>query len=307
LTRVLIVERNRALADRIAAVLTREQVSIVASAKEAAEAIVQGRIDVGIGRSAVFHDEPSLRSLRVIPWIVLTESADDELEVHHNWPEINAQFLTQDPAERYLELLPLRVRAVKSRERVIATIAAQFPGMVAYWDTNERCLFANAAYERWFGVSPQELLGKSLRELLGPIYPLNEPYIQGALRGEPKRFERTIPLPNGGPRQRALASYIPDIDNGTVRGFVAIITDISEQYVLQQALHERERRWATLFEILPVGVTVVNDQGRIVEQNQAILSILGIDDNELEQGRHKNRAYNHPDGQPIASSQYPNT
>lgn len=84
-------------------------------------------------------------------------------------------------------------RALAIRHRVVDAVR----GMLAYWDRNQQCLFANRAYEGWFGVSPHQLIGKTLRELLGSLYPLNLPYIEGALRGEVQAFEREIPDPTG--------------------------------------------------------------------------------------------------------------
>ncbi len=306
MTHVLIVEADPELAGRLCAVLTRERITVVAGAKEAVEAIANGVIHIGVASSAVFRDKLAAFDLRLVPWVVLTDSIDDELAIHHNAPEINAQFLVKDEQERYFELLPLRVRMAKSRERLVATIADQFPGMVAYWNVDERCQFANAAYQQWFGVTMREMLGKSLRDLLGPIYLLNEPYIRGALRGEAQRFERAIPNPTNGQVRQVLAIYMPDIEDGVVHGFVALATEITKEYHLQQALLERERRWATLFEILPVGVTVIDDNGAIVEMNSAIQTILGLDRQELEQGKFRNRTYVDTDGRPLACSDFPN-
>lgn len=64
----------------------------------------------------------------------------------------------------------------------------QISAMVAYWDSEQRCLFSNEAYREWFGKSPAEMLGMSMQDLLGPLYALNLPYIHGALRGEPQQF-----------------------------------------------------------------------------------------------------------------------
>jgi PAS domain S-box-containing protein len=305
LTHVLIVEGDLALAERLSAALAPERVTVVASAKEAVEVIASGAVQIGIASSALFQDKRTLLYLRLIPWIVLTNSIDDELALYHNYPELNAGFLVKDENQRFLELLPLRARAITSRERLVTTIAKQFPGMVAYWDADERCQFANAAYKHWFGRGPRELLEMTLRELLGPIYSLNEPYIRGALRGEPQRFERSLPDPHGGPPRHTLATYTPDILDGRVRGFVAVVTDISEEYLLRQALLEREHRWATLFNILPVGVTVVDAQSAIVEMNPAIQEILKLDSKRLGQGEHKARRYIHTDGRPFPPSEFP--
>jgi PAS domain S-box-containing protein len=101
------------------------------------------------------------------------------------------------------------------------------PSMLAYWDRELRCCFANRAYETWFGADPDRLVGTSLRDLLGPeLFALNEPFVQGALRGEEQTFERIFPGPDGIQRH-SLASYRPDIIDGQVRGFVVSVTEVT--------------------------------------------------------------------------------
>ncbi|OYU68400.1 MAG: hypothetical protein CFE45_42975 [Burkholderiales bacterium PBB5] len=101
------------------------------------------------------------------------------------------------------------------------------PSMLAYWDSGLRCRFANRAYETWFGADPDRLLGSSIRDLLGPaLFALNEPYILGALRGEPQTFERAITGPDGITRY-SLAHYHPDVVNGEVMGFIATVTEVT--------------------------------------------------------------------------------
>lgn len=56
------------------------------------------------------------------------------------------------------------------------------PSMLAYWDADLRCRFANRAYEDWFGVSPASLVGTLLPDLLGPeLFALNEPHVRAVL------------------------------------------------------------------------------------------------------------------------------
>lgn len=111
------------------------------------------------------------------------------------------------------------------------------PAMLAYWDRDQRCRLANRAYETWFGVTPEALLGKTLCELLGPIYPLNLPYIEAALRGEAQTFEREIPDPQGGPPRHSQAHYVPDVIDGEVRGFFVLVADITQRRHLEAQLH----------------------------------------------------------------------
>jgi len=115
------------------------------------------------------------------------------------------------------------------------------PSMLAYWDRELRCRFANRAYESWFGVSPDRLLGTSIRELLGPdLFAMNEPYMRKALAGERQVFERIVPGP-GGVQRHSLAEYIPDSVGGVVRGFLVQVTNVTELQQTRAAL-DREQQ-----------------------------------------------------------------
>jgi PAS domain S-box-containing protein len=115
------------------------------------------------------------------------------------------------------------------------------PAMIAYWDKNQKCVLANAAYREWFGKESTDMSGISIEELLGPEYRANLPYILGALSGSIKVVERQIPLPNGQVRE-SVATYLPDRVDGSVVGFVVHVTDITPLKHCEQQLEDRERR-----------------------------------------------------------------
>ncbi|MEO7716440.1 MAG: GGDEF domain-containing protein [Capsulimonas sp.] len=117
--------------------------------------------------------------------------------------------------------------------RVVDSISA----MVAYWDKDQICLFANEAYQEWFGKSRDEVIGMSMQDLLGPLYTLNLPYITEALRGHLQVFERTIPLPDGRIKH-SLATYTPDIVGVYVVGFFVHVADITALKDLETELRE---------------------------------------------------------------------
>ncbi len=108
--------------------------------------------------------------------------------------------------------------------------------LLAYWDANQVCRFANRAYIEWFGKGRDELLGMTMEQLLGPLYPKNLPYILGALRGgQTQIFEREIPSPDGKTRH-SLATYTPDIVAGQIRGMFVYVADVSPLKLLQAEL-----------------------------------------------------------------------
>ena len=164
---------------------------------------------------------------------------------------------------------------------ILRQLVDKVSAMLAYWDCSLRCRFANRAYERWFGVRPESLIGTHISELLGPLYELNRPYIEGALRGEPQEFEREIPDPAGGPSRHSLANYIPDIAEGVVRGFFVLVTDISVIKRAERSLRESEERFRLTIDEAPIGMALVARDGRFIRVNRALCDIVGYSAAEL--------------------------
>jgi len=129
------------------------------------------------------------------------------------------------------------------RSRLLRRLVDHVPSMLAYWDRNLRCRFANRAYETWFGVDPEALIGRRLPDLLGPqLFALNEPHIVAALGGEPQMFERVVPGPNGAQRP-SLAHYLPDVIDGRVAGFFVQVTEVTQAKAIEAALRASEAFW----------------------------------------------------------------
>lgn len=149
------------------------------------------------------------------------------------------------------------------------------PSMLAYWDADLRCQFANRAYERWFGVSPSSLLGTSLRDLLGrELFALNEPHIRAALAGHEQTFERVVPGP-GGVQRDSLAHYIPDIVDGVVVGFLVQVNDVTSLKAAQVALEHSKEYLQELLSLTTEAVLVADREGRYIDLNDACSDMLG--------------------------------
>lgn len=115
-------------------------------------------------------------------------------------------------------------------------VADHISAMLAYWDKDLVCRFANAAYVNWFGKTKDEMIDKiTIIELLGPLYEKNKQYIESVLKGEKQTFEREIPLPSGGTKH-SLANYYPDIVDGQVVGFFVHVADVNELKLLEMEL-----------------------------------------------------------------------
>lgn len=114
--------------------------------------------------------------------------------------------------------------------------------MLAYWDKDLVCRYANNAYLEWFGKTKEEMINHiRIDELLGPLYEKNLPYIKGALLGKKQMFEREIPVPDGSKIRHSLATYIPDINNGEVLGFFVHVANVTYLKDLEKEVANAKR------------------------------------------------------------------
>ena len=172
---------------------------------------------------------------------------------------------------------------------VLRALVDGLPAMLAYWDVGLKCRFANHAYERWFGVDPDRMIGRDMAEFLGPLFALNRPYVEGALRGEPQCFEREIPDPAGGRPRHSEALYMPDVDpaSGAIRGFCVLVTDISprrqREDELRAAKHElaRERDVLEHFFTLSLDMMCIVGAGGYFLRVSPAFAALGYSQDEL--------------------------
>ena len=135
--------------------------------------------------------------------------------------------LTQN--ERLEKLVHERTAMHEAARRDLRNILDSVPALIGYWDKDLRNRFANYAYESWFGMGPDAIPGLHISEVLGVNYEPNRPRIEAAMRGESQTFERSVVLPDGVTRRHSLAHYVPDLVDGEVRGFYAVVHDISQQ------------------------------------------------------------------------------
>jgi len=117
---------------------------------------------------------------------------------------------------------------LEQSELFIRTITDNLPGMVAYWDADLNCHFANKRYLEWYGRTPADIATMRVTELLSEeAYALSLPYLDGVMAGQAQNFAREMGLP-GGAVLHCWVNYLPDFaKNGTIRGFFVLISDVT--------------------------------------------------------------------------------
>lgn len=87
----------------------------------------------------------------------------------------------------------------------------------------------------------------------------------------------------------------------------SVIHDVTDRLQTEQELKESEEKWRTLFEILPVGVSILDQEGRVKEFNPALEQILGISSKGIENQNYIHRAYINSENRPMTKAEFPST
>lgn len=137
------------------------------------------------------------------------------------------------------DITPYRTaeQALQESEARLRTVADALPMRVAYIDADERYRFNNLAYQHGFGLSRDEIQGRTVRELLGDAaYQSVEPHIRAALGGRSVTFQSEMTHTDRYVCYEA--NYIPQfaVNGETVVGFHAVVTDITRQKLEERRL-----------------------------------------------------------------------
>jgi diguanylate cyclase (GGDEF)-like protein/PAS domain S-box-containing protein len=118
-------------------------------------------------------------------------------------------------------------QALTESQAQLRTITDNVPAVIARIDLTERYTYVNRFVEQVAGESPGDLVGKTVKEIRGPVlYEQLKEYLDRAYAGESVWFEYEASY-----RNRLLhfqTHYVPDRDaRGYVRGVYALTTEIT--------------------------------------------------------------------------------
>jgi diguanylate cyclase (GGDEF)-like protein/PAS domain S-box-containing protein len=109
-----------------------------------------------------------------------------------------------------------------------------------------------------------------------------------------------------GSRKFILNSAMPLRDaDGRVTGAIIVNQDVTTRMRNEETLRRTTSRLQTLFSIVPVGVSIVNRDARIVEMNAALERILDLNPEKAAARQFQSRRYIARDGSPLAADLFP--
>ena len=174
-------------------------------------------------------------------------------------------------------------------------IADALPMLLCFVDQSQRYRFCNRAFAEFFSRKRSEVLGREMRELLGPAaYAAREPMLRAALAGERQWFAAEFDHPDRG-KLALQTEYIPQVDaaSGKVAGVTILVHDVTEQRVAELALRESEARFRRIADSAPVMMWVTRLDRHREFVNDAYLEFAGL--TRADVTTHDWRGFIHPD------------
>ena len=171
---------------------------------------------------------------------------------------------------------PAELFAADAGEALLRLIADSVPALIAYYDVATlQCRFANRGYTQANGLTPETILGRTVREVVGEAaWAEIKPQVDHVLAGRPVRYRREQILP-GGERRMIVVDLVPHFDTqGVQQGAFVLISDITEQWRAEQAIRESEERMRKFVQASDDGI-VFHVNGLITDGNEAIERLLG--------------------------------
>ncbi len=141
---------------------------------------------------------------------------------------------------------------LERRERELRIITDTIPGPVARVDRDLRYTFINKYWEKMFGISRGELVGRRMSDTPERnLFPQAESYVRQALTGQPTSVEGLIENIDGENRHN-LVRFHPERDlSGQIIGVVVVGLDVTEQKMAEKTRKEAIDRLHKISSRLP--------------------------------------------------------
>ena len=132
-----------------------------------------------------------------------------------------------------------KVEDLENKKEQLKIITDSVPALISEIDENGCYLYVNSAYEKWFNLSRDEIVGKKIANIANnTLYDVVQPYIEKALKGEEAVFEGYVKNAHGEERY-ILARYIPYKSNNMKNYHCfSFINDLTEK---KQAEDEKQK------------------------------------------------------------------
>ncbi|GLV60336.1 hypothetical protein KDH_71560 [Dictyobacter sp. S3.2.2.5] len=223
----------------------------------------------------------------------LTEQQEYKKDYRVIWPDGSVHWLVdqarirRNKAGKPIQVIGATVDITERKQREaqlqqandqISTILDSITDAFLSLDTQWHYRYVNRRLAAMHGKTPEELLGKYMWDVVPSLFgtPFEDHYRAAMRSGQTTHFEGFHPVF----KIWVEVHVYPQPD-----GLSIYIHDISERKQAEEALRESEARLQRLRESNIIGMTTTDEQGNVLEANDAFLALLGYTRAELEAGQ----------------------
>ncbi|MEI6277223.1 MAG: PAS domain S-box protein [Prolixibacteraceae bacterium] len=174
-------------------------------------------------------------------------------------------------------------------------------------DLDGKYLMFNHAAELLTGKMAEDVIGKDDTSVFqfGDATVVMENDRKVMADGRPTTFEEVVTNQEG-----LLSTFLStkgriSSKDGSLDGLYGIARDITLRKQMEVELRKSEEKWHSLFEILPVGVSIVDSMHQLTEFNNSLGQILDITNEGLLNGKYDRRIYLRADQTLMDPNEFP--
>ncbi len=248
----------------------------------------------GKGGEYRFVFQPLLLQSRVTGVLVFVEDISErknaERELHQAHAELENRVAARTheltAANRSLERLAAEreqtSQALQEQLHFIQALFNAIPNPVFYKDREGRYLGCNQAFSRFYGLSPEEVAGKTVYEVAPKDAADKYKAMDDALFARPgfQIYEYAVPTASGEVRTLLFNKATFNDSHGKVAGLVGMIVDLTERKREQEQLAEAEALFRALVEQSLAGIYIIQDN-RFAYVNPRMAAIFGYTVEEM--------------------------
>ncbi|GKT15381.1 diguanylate cyclase [Acidovorax sp. SUPP2522] len=172
-----------------------------------------------------------------------------------------------------------RAAAEFSAEEMLGLLTRSVGATVAAVNRQQRVVYVNDEYARWFGAPASELVGKTLLELYGDYnHSRFMPFVERVLRGERLNYQRLVHNPEGFEEWRTICLAPWRNAQGEIDGFVTTALDVHELQVTMNALRAANQRLSSHMDNSPLAVLEMDHELRLLHCSRRAIQLMGWED-----------------------------
>jgi PAS domain S-box-containing protein len=154
----------------------------------------------------------------------------------------SGEFLGYRGATTEITRLKQQEQALRENEEQLRLIADLLPALITYMDESQEYKWVNRTAEKWLQLPASEIIGRTVAEILGEEASQElRAQFRRAASGQSVTFETEHHYPDGEIRNVSI-SYVPDIAaDGSIRGFIGLVADITGQKRQAERLRQSQK------------------------------------------------------------------